>query len=361
MEIRILVTGSGGIGGVNFVRALRLAERMGKLKYFIVGTDYNQYHILFPDVNLRMRSPRHDDVEFIPFLLDIVRRYDIQFLHPHPSSEAKVVSQNKDKLDELRVKHYLPRPEEIAPDKYTIYEKLRERNVPVPQTLLISSDLEGAFERLGSPLWIRARAGAGGRLSLKVNNPREARAWIELNVMQGRAKPGDFIAQEYLPGRDLAFDSLWYNGKLVTSYARERLEYPFAHISLSGVTGTPTVARIVHDDEVTKVGISAVKALSSKPHGFYSVDIKEDADGKPRVTEVDGKWHTTAPLWGYAFSKFKNDIKYNIAYIYVEIGLNGEVKQDIPEINLFPEELYLIRHIDCGVLLKHKEEVFRVL
>ncbi|MEZ0346255.1 MAG: hypothetical protein ABWK01_06875 [Infirmifilum sp.] len=55
MNIRILVTGSGGIGGVNFVRALRLAEKMGKLKYFIAGTDYNQYHILFPQVDARVR------------------------------------------------------------------------------------------------------------------------------------------------------------------------------------------------------------------------------------------------------------------------------------------------------------------
>lgn len=179
--------------------------------------------------------------------------------------------------------------------------------------------------------------------------------------MQGRAKKSDFIAQEYLPGRDLAFDSLWHKGGLVTSYARERLEYPFTHISLSGVTGTPTVARIIHDEEVTRIGISAVKALSPRPHGFYSVDLKEDADGKPKVTEVDGKWHTTAPLWGYAFSKVKKDIKYNIAHVYVEIGLNGEVKQDLPEKDLFPEGLYLIRHIDCGVLLKHGDDVFRVL
>ena len=119
---------------------------------------------------------------------------------------------------------------------------------------------------------MRAKTGAGGRLSLKVNSVEEAKRWIELNVLQGRAKPSDFIVQEYLPGRDLAFDSLW------------------------------------HDSKVTEVGIAAVKALSPMPHGFYSVDIKEDADGKPKVTEVDGKWHTTAPLWGYAVNELRKEI-----------------------------------------------------
>ena len=38
---KILVTGSGGIGGVNFVRALRVIDE----KFFIVGTDFNQYHL----------------------------------------------------------------------------------------------------------------------------------------------------------------------------------------------------------------------------------------------------------------------------------------------------------------------------
>ena len=38
---KILVTGSGGIGGVNFVRALKLFSD----EFFIVGTDFNKYYI----------------------------------------------------------------------------------------------------------------------------------------------------------------------------------------------------------------------------------------------------------------------------------------------------------------------------
>lgn len=361
-EIRVLVTGCGGIGGLNFVRALRAAESMVSERIFIVGTDFNPYYSLMADVDVRFRTPRHDDPEFKNVIFRLVREYSIAFLHPHPSSEARVLAGCRDVLDSLGVKYYLPRPDDIAPDKWFMYVRLRDFGVPAPRAVRISSldDVDEAFRVLGSPLWIRARTGAGGRLSLKVDSPEEAKLWIRLHVMQGRARIEDFIVQEYMPGRDLAFDSLWFNGKLVTSYVRERLEYPLKHISLTGITGTPSVARTIVHDEASEIGIRAVKALNPKPHGFYSVDLKEDVDGRPRVTEVDGKWHTTAPLWGYAVSKALNDVKYNIAYIYLKLGLEGELPFSISRLNLFPEGLYLIRQLDAGVALKRGDEVIKI-
>ena len=58
---RILVTGSGGLAGVNFVRALRASSR----DYYIAGTDNNKYHLLYPEVDARYLTPRHDDRSFI--------------------------------------------------------------------------------------------------------------------------------------------------------------------------------------------------------------------------------------------------------------------------------------------------------
>ena len=360
---KLLVTGTGGIGGVNFIRSLRFAEIQCYEKFFIVGTEYNIYYIEFPDVNVRFRTPRHVDENFIPTLVKLIREYKLEFLHPHPSSEAKVVSENRSIFEELNVRLYIPRPEDIMPSKFYMYERLNSSKVPVPKTIRVESmdDIDEAFRELGSPLWIRAITGAGGRLSLKVSSSEEAKLWVKLNVIQGRIKENEFIIQEYLPGRDLAFDSLWFNGKLVTSYARERLEYPFKHISLTGITGTPSVAKTIHDDEVNSIGIAAVKALNPNPHGFYSVDLKEGPDGKPKVTEVDGKWHTTAPLWGYAFAKVYDKPEYNITYTYVQLGLDGKLKYEPEATNLFPEEHYLIRQMDSGVILKSEEGVWRIV
>ena len=91
---RVLVTGSGGLAGVNFVRALRAASR----DYYIVGTDFNKYHLLYPDVDARYLSPRHSDKSFIPRIVEIARKEKADFLHPQPSSEAYVISSKRKRV-----------------------------------------------------------------------------------------------------------------------------------------------------------------------------------------------------------------------------------------------------------------------
>jgi carbamoyl-phosphate synthase large subunit len=46
---RIMVTGSGGVAGVNFVRSIRVARE----KIFIVGTDYYPYHLEWSDLDVK--------------------------------------------------------------------------------------------------------------------------------------------------------------------------------------------------------------------------------------------------------------------------------------------------------------------
>ena len=361
--ISIVITGAGGSGGISFVRALRLAEVQKSLKLRLVCTDHNPRFLNLPQADVRFVSPRHDDPDFVPTLLRLAKKYGAQFLHPHPSSEARVVSENSGLFQDENVKTYLPMVTSILPDKLEIYNALSKRNVPAPKTAHISSlsDFDSAFSEASKPLWIRAKRGAGGRLGLKVDTPEQAKRWVELNTLQNRAVIGDFILQEYLPGRDLAFDSLWFRGRLITSFARERLQYVLKHISLSGITGTPAVARTVEDEKLNQVGVEAVKALDSEPHGFFSVDVKEDASGKPVVTEVDGKWHTTAPLWGYAFAQVFNKPELNMAYQYLMLGLNGRLDTDLPAFNLFPSDHYLVRQLDAGVILECNGSTWRIV
>jgi carbamoylphosphate synthase large subunit len=342
---------------VNFVRALRASKR----DYFIVGTDFNKYHILYPDVDARYLTPRHSDPSFVARISSLVREEKIDFLHPQPSSEAYVVAADRKKIG---CSVFLPekRVIEIGQDKLRSQQALSKKRVPVAKTRVISSigDVKEAFSELaldlssepGSPLWVRARHGAGGRLSLLCNGYREAQHWIELWVLRGSAID-EFIVQEYLPGRNIAWDSLWYEGKLVTSYARERLEYPFKHISPSGITGTPSVARIVHDDRLNEVAQAAVRAIDTHPHGAYSIDAKESANGEMCVTEVDsGKFHSTMPLWGYIAVKHLGMPWYaNLADLYVRLGTGEGVPASIPPIDLIPEGYYLLRDMDVGAYL----------
>ena len=352
---RVLVTGSGGLAGVNFVRALRASSK----EYYIVGTDYNRYHLLYPDVDARYLTPRHSDKSFIPRVAEIARKENAEFLHPQPSSEAYVISSRRAALP-CRV--FLPsaRVMRIGQDKLLSEKRLRAEGIPVAKTVQVQNkaDIRKAFSKLGNPLWARARHGAGGRLSLLCKDAAEARLWIELWVKRGGVGYEEFILQEYLPGRNIAWDSLWKDGKLVTSYSRERLEYPFKHISPSGITGTPSVSRIIHDPRLNEVGENAVKAIDGTPNGAYSVDVKESADGSPCITEVDsGKFHSTMPLWGYIAVKHLGLPEYaNLADLYVRLGMGEEVRDMPPRTDLIPDGYYLLRDMDVGAYLWREDD-----
>ncbi|HYB45701.1 MAG TPA: hypothetical protein VEC92_04185 [Nitrososphaerales archaeon] len=345
----VLVTGAGGIAGVNFVRALHASAR----RYRVVGTDNSKYYIEFPDLAARYLSPRHDSSDFTRRIATIAKKERAGFIHPQPSSEALVLSESRGALP---APVFLPEPKvmETGQDKLESQRRLKASSVPVARTVTLD-DLDSvgeAFARFTPPVWVRARHGAGGRLSLQCSSAKEATHWVGLWQSKGVAV-SEFIMQELLPGKNIAWDSIWKNGRLITSYCRERLEYPLKHVSPSGITGTPSVARTVHDKAVNSLGESAVKSIAARPDGAFSVDIKGDAKGRPCVTEVDaGKFHTTMPLWGYvAFKHLGLPWYSNLADLYVRLGTGEEPPSGLPKKDLLPAGYYMIRNIDSGVLL----------
>ena len=346
---KILVTGAGGIGGVNFVRALRAVNK----EFFIVGTDFNPYYLQFPEIDIRVNSPRHSDPNFLKLINDLILENKIDFLHPQPSSEAYVISKNKKYIS---TKTFLPSDQIIGLDKLETQKILSTKNIPVAKTKTIQSsdDIEDAFNSFDDkPLWVRTKRGAGGNLSLLCHNLDEVKHWVNLWVIRGKTKFEDFMIQQNLPGKNMAWDSLWYNGKLLASFTRERLEYPFKHISPSGITGTPTVSKIIVDDKINQLGEKSVKAVDPLPHGNYSVDLKGDADDNFHITEIDsGKFHTTTPLWGFISTRtLRLESEKNLPYFYVSLGTGDISEPTSLGCDIYPEGLHLLRHMDCGVWL----------
>lgn len=350
--MRVLVTGAGGVAGVNFVRAIKA----GPERPYVVGTDFFSYHLHFPDLDKSYQSPRHSDPDFVGTIHKIGQEEKIDFIHPQPESEAYVISSRR---KEVGCKVFLPPKDdyEVGRDKLSTAQAMQKNDVPAPRTESIHSenDVGRAYNNLGvKPVWVRARTGAGGKRSLLCDKTSEIESWIRVWVEKRAADWSDFILQEYLPGRDIAWDSLWFKGKLVTSYTRERLEYVFPNVAPSGVTGTPAVSRIILDEEVNRTGRESVLAITREPHGFFSVDMKENREGTPCITEVNvGKFHTTAPLWSYAAVKrLAMPWFANVAFLYLMLGIHEKIpNQRIPEYNLLPENIYLLRHIDCGAIL----------
>jgi carbamoyl-phosphate synthase large subunit len=348
----ILITGCAGPAGVNVVRSLKAMDTPP----FILGVDINPYHLHYIKdlVDAVALVPRNDSPDYIDTINALIDQYNIDLIHPQPDTEVRVLSEHR---EELHCATFLPPKAtiQLCQDKHasaTIWDK---QGIPSVRSIAIRtdskdhliSDLSYAFETLGYHLWIRAAHGAGGKGSTPAHDLPTALHWIQYWI--SRNKKWEFIAQEYLPGDNIAFQSLWYQGKLITSQARQRDEYIYPYLAPSGVTGTPTVAHTIHDKYVNALAVSAIKAIDSSPHGIFCVDLKKDQNGIPIPTEINaGRFFTTSYFFSHA--------GVNMPAMMVKLMLENE-KPDVAPFNSLAADQYWIRHIDCGAHLVPKEEM----
>jgi len=343
---RILCTGAGGPAGINFTQSLRAAPE----KMFLVGTDSNEFFVHLALTDKVQLVPRAKDPNYIDTLNEIISKEKIEFLHAQPDVEVEVVSEKREKLN---APVFLPSKAAVkaCQDKLESAKVWKKKNVPVARTIEVrkDEDINKAFAEFGSPIWVRARHGAGGKGSTPADNRETAVEWIR--YWRSRGVDWEFIAQEHLPGRNIAFHSLWKDGELVTSMARERLEYIYAYLAPSGVTGTPAVQRTVHDETVNKVGTDAVLSIDPKFSGIASVDLKENASGVPCVTEINpGRMFTTSFFFSYASKVIRKDFCANIPYLYAKLAFKESIP-DMPKYNVLPADVYWIRHMDAPARL----------
>jgi len=343
---RILCTGAGGPAGVNFTMSLRIAPE----KMFLVGTEANEHFLHLASTDKKYRVPRAKDPNYIDKLNEIIRKERIEFLHAQPDVEVEAVSEKREKINATV---FLPSKATVkaCQDKLESAKIWQKKNVPVARTVELrnDADIDRAFAELGSPIWIRARHGAGGKGSTPAENRETAASWIR--YWKGRRVDWQFIAQEHLPGRNIAFHSVWKDGDLVTSMARERLEYIYPYLAPSGIMGTPAVQRTVHDERVNKIGADAVLSIDSNFNGIASVDLKENGEGVPCVTEINpGRMFTTSFFFSFASKVLRGDYCANIPYLCVKLAYK-EAIPDLPKYDSLPADVYWVRHMDAPARL----------
>lgn len=344
---KILVTGAGGPAGVNFLKSLKSTEESMKL----YGTDINQYHLEFgkPWTEKMLLIPRATSDHYISKLNDIINKYKIDLIHPQPDTEVFQISENREKID---AKTFLPKKEtiRICQNKYLSANIWKDKMFPSVKAIEIrddhlENDIANACNLLGEKIWLRAKKGAGGTGSTPVENVETGVNWIK--YWRSRGKKWEFIAQEYLPGRNIAFQSIFKDGNLITSQARERIEYIYPYLAPSGVTGTPIVARTIHDDNVNKMATEAVLSIDSNATGVFCVDLKEDKLGKVCPTEINaGRFFTTSYFFSFASKKFNLPLA-NMPYVLIKLAFNETIPKG-SKYNILPKDLYWIRHIDCS-------------
>jgi predicted ATP-grasp superfamily ATP-dependent carboligase len=344
----ILVTGAGGSAGINFIESLRMAKE----SFYIVGGDINQWHLELPRIHRGYILPYYNDRAYIEKLNKVIDKEKIGLVHSQPDIEVDVISENR---EHIAARVFLPAKEtiRICRDKLETNRLLRQLKIPIPSSYRIERiddipDIIKTLQRETRVVWLRAVKGAGSRAALPVKSFRQAKEWIHYWRATQRLEAKDFMLAEYLPGKEFAFQCLWKDGKLLTSQARERLEYYMGNLFPSGQSSSPSVAVTVHRTDVNRIATQAVLSIDKKATGIFCVDLKENAKGIPCVTEINaGRFFTTSNFFARA--------GLNMPYYYVKLAFGDKVPPLKPY-DFLPVGLYWIRLPDKGPILMKGEK-----
>lgn len=163
---RILVSGASGVVGYGVLRALRSTGR----PYFSVGTSIYDDSVAPAFCDVFERAPHTGAPEYLDWLLDMLRRHQIDLMIPGIEIDMYHWAAH---LSALRATGALPllnTPEVISlcEDKWLFYQRLKQENV----ACAIESSLENNFDTLRHsfdlPFLLKPRRGFGSKGIVRV-------------------------------------------------------------------------------------------------------------------------------------------------------------------------------------------------
>lgn len=285
----VLITGIGGLTP----RSIAKTIKKNHPDYHIIGCDINNKAIGFFMKDLLDEyyvCPRCDSNDYFPWIEELVENKKIDYAFIQPESEIVEWGDYYDKNGQFPCPTFMGYKllSESLKDKAIMAELLKDTKF-IPKTIKVTQDnprYDDVENIIGFPCWIRATEGTGGLGSLQLKDISSYKSWLFIN-----SNINEFTVSEFLTGRHLANQMLYYEGEYVKGAALECAEYVMANTAPSHVTGNTAFGRFLNEDKINKFCDECIKYLEKKlgckAHGILSFDLKEDSNGNMKVTEVN--------------------------------------------------------------------------
>lgn len=349
----ILLTGIGGLTP----RSIAKVIRHNHPDYRLIGVDANKKSMgffmsgLLDDYKV---CPRCTEENYFPFIERIVKEYQIDYAIVQPEVEIVEWGAYYEKKGRFPVDVFMgcKSLSESLRDK-SIMAELLEGTHFIPKTIKVTQDnprYEEVEQLIGFPCWIRATKGTGGLGSLRLDNLDSYKSWLFINSFIS-----EFTVSEFLPGRHLANQMLYYNNEYVKGAALECAEYVMENIAPSHVTGNTHFARFLNEDHINKFCDDCIKYLCAKlqvpAHGILSFDLKEDKNGDLKVTEVN--------IRHMAYTGVMAQVGFDLIEDTIRIMEDGNADRVIRDpFHHYDKPYIFLRDVDVEPIVLESEAVF---
>jgi len=346
---KILISGAGGAPSEGVINSLLRGNKSDT----VIGMGSEPTDLVLSAASKKLYVPYANKPDYKERLLHILKTEKPDLVHFQNDLEIFNASLIRDDIISTGTKIFMPDHEVIdtCVHKYKSYLAFRAAGVLVPENIMINNeeDLRNAFAKLGDEngkIWLRASSiGGGGKGAIPTADFSMAKAWIEHH--KGWS---DFVAASMLTADTVTWLSIWHEGELIVAQSRERRGWAHGNRSISGVTGVTKVGVTCDDEEVTRIAIESVRAVSSKPHGIFGVDMAYDKNGVPNPTEINISRFFTTVL-------FFTEAGLNMPEIFKDIAIYGELPTLEKKINPLPTGLLWLRGMDVVPRLMTQESV----
>ena len=355
---RILITGIGGLTP----RSIASIIRENHPDYRIIGCDIEKKAMGFFMKTRRGKqlvddyyiAPRCDSPDYFPWIEQLVLHENIDYAFVQPESEILAWG------DYYEKKGRFPCP--VFMGSKRLSQSLRDKSIMadllagteyIPKTIKVTQEnprLEEVEKFIGFPCWIRAAEGTGGLGSLRLDDISTYESWLFIN-----AGIPEFTVSEFLTGRHLANEMLYYHGEYVKGAALECVEYVMANTAPSHVTGNTHFGRFLNEDGINRFCDSCIKYLEKKlgvpAHGILSFDLKEDREGNMKVTEVN--------IRHMAYTGVMAHVGFDLIEDTIRILEDGDcrgVRRD--PFHHYEKPYIFLRDVDTEPIILDSEEIF---
>ena len=221
--------------------------------------------------------PRINDENYIPTILDICKKEDIQAVTTLIDPEIMILAENRNKFEEIGVEVLTPYKEtaEICFDKYVMYEYLKEKGI---RTVLTYSDMDsfkkGQEEgRIDFPVFVKPRRGSGSVGARKVEDMEK--------LKKSMLEDSSLIIQELMSDAldidaDIYVDTI--SNQAVSLFSKKKLE-----TKIGGASKTVSFK----DDELNQFASEALKVF--KFNGPIDMDFWY-RDGQYYLSEINPRF-----------------------------------------------------------------------
>ena len=259
---------------VELIQAFRNAADGIGVDLQIVGADISDTAPALHFCDIKIRTPRIDDTNYIPFLVQYCNDNNIDALIPTIDTDLHLLSLNKDRFNKTKVVI-------SAPDKIALCRDKRLTGIFFEQCgLCFPTPVDDVIKYgQGFPAFIKPKDGSSSINAYKVNNAEELKTLAEMVP--------DYIIQPFIEGLEYTVDAFCdFEGNPILITPRIRL----------AVRSGEVLKTEIDNDEII---IDEMRKLINnfKPCGAITVQLIRDKNtGKDYFIEINPRFGGGAPL-----------------------------------------------------------------